>query len=154
MHRDDRNVLDQIQTLLGEGIPPLPDQNWWGHHLGYALNQAGRISKLRLPECSIEDLEPFQEPFEALPNLDFLSLQGNKIRNLEPLAGLTNFVMLDLEGNQISDISSLKQLSALTELGLSQNQISDISPLQKLSAITVLNLSRNQISDLNSTLSL
>ena len=89
------------------------------------------------------------------PNLVYLNLSGNSIKDFEPMAliGLTSLKHLFLASNQITSIPASRFLSlkALTQLDLSNNMIKKVEPFafSLETSLTFVNLSFNMIEDSN-----
>ena len=84
---------------------------------------------------------------EYATNLKILSINHNKISNIEPIKDLSNLVELYLEGNAVNDILPLQNLTQLEVLILAGNGITDISALADLTMLKNLNLSGTPIED-------
>lgn len=80
-------------------------------------------------------------------NLEYVSLDNNKIKDVSPLQKLTNIGFLDLSFNAIENIKPLVGLSE-TFLFLSYNNISDLSAFKGKKSV-LLDLSGNNITDLS-----
>ncbi|CAL6089547.1 Conserved_hypothetical protein [Hexamita inflata] len=80
--------------------------------------------------------------------LQFLSVSGNIIKEIQELRYLVKLVNLDVSYNMIEDIQYLKALVNLESLSLSNNKISSVSNLQTLTLLTYLNISNNKIPDI------
>ncbi|CAL6062038.1 Conserved_hypothetical protein [Hexamita inflata] len=80
--------------------------------------------------------------------LQFLSVSGNIIKEIQELRYLVKLVNLDVSHNMIADIQDQKALVNLKSLSISNNKISSLSNLQSLTQLTYLNISNNQIPDI------
>ncbi|MBQ8568101.1 MAG: protein kinase [Oscillospiraceae bacterium] len=88
------------------------------------------------------------ENMELLVNLEYLTLDDNKIADIEFLDSLRKLVSFSAKNNYISDISVLVNLSYLRELYLGGNkELTDISVLENLRGIRKLDLSGTGITD-------
>ncbi|MBP3685855.1 MAG: leucine-rich repeat domain-containing protein [Clostridia bacterium] len=107
----------------------------------------------------------------CLPKIEYLSVAGRAVEEIESFAGFENLYALEIAGDQsesfdltelldlpnlqvltasdcaISDVSPLSEKEALIRLGLSGNEIADLSPLASLSALRVLALENNEVAD-------
>lgn len=82
--------------------------------------------------------------YEKTLELSFMELTDSDI---VPLKNMKQLEYITLDHNKITDISPLKDINTLRTLDLSNNQISGLSPLAKKD-IDSLNISNNQISDI------
>lgn len=69
---------------------------------------------------------------QYMPDLEYLLLCGNGIKDITPLAGLQKLKYLELFANSVTDISALSQCPALEDVNLCYNTITDITPLLEL----------------------
>ena len=88
-------------------------------------------------------------PLRYMTNLEYLSLDFNRITDISPLAGLTNLRTLWIGVNEITDISPLAGLTSLEFLSLGGNEITDISPLTGLINLETLWIGFNEITDIS-----
>ena len=77
-----------------------------------------------------------------------LSLQKNKITDLQPLAGFTELQWLNLAENKCSDLRPLARMQKLARLDLQGNQIHSLDGLGQKPRLTTLNWSNNNASNL------
>lgn len=81
----------------------------------------------------------------SLPNLTFIDLSMNKIKEISNLQGISeNLRVLIMSKNQIESIKfPLDAMKNLDVLDLHENKITKIENLNKLQSLRVLNLSNN-----------
>lgn len=91
--------------------------------------------------CKLENLDRF-------PDLEKLSVCGNRLSRMYGVAKLHHLVNLDLSNNNIAWIEGLKELTQLSILNLSRNNIKCIQNLQNCINLTHIDLSKNIISAL------
>ena len=96
-------------------------------------------------DLSNKQLDHIPEEINKFVNLIELSLNNNKITQIQNLDKLTNLQKLDLNNNQIKKIQNLDKLTNLQNLRLGYNQITKIQNLNKLTELNTLYLSYNQI---------
>lgn len=87
-------------------------------------------------------------PITSLPELEYLNLSNNRIKNTRGISKLRKLASLHLNNNEISSVESLSGLSNLGEILLSNNFIQNVSFLQGLEAVHTIDLHQNSISDL------
>ncbi|CAD8113665.1 unnamed protein product [Paramecium sonneborni] len=84
----------------------------------------------------------------SLPNLLYLDLYDNLIKEIEELKQVSKLKVLLLPKNQIRKIQNLDYLQMLEVLDLHSNKINNLEGLNKLKNLKVLNLGHNLISKL------
>lgn len=109
-------------------------------------NQLWDITEFTVPK----DADQFTD-LAHLPNLTNLTIQNQKLDDLDFLNALQKLTVLDMSGSRFEsqDMSVLVTLPALTELVLSNCSLSTIDPLTEASNLTVLDLSNNTIRNLD-----
>ena len=85
----------------------------------------------------------------TVPTLRVLMLGKNNIERIMNLQSLTKLDVLDLHSNKIAKIENLNHLPDLRVLNLANNQITIVDNLAGLSSLTELNLRRNAIETVN-----
>lgn len=85
-----------------------------------------------------------------LPDLEYLSVANNKIRDLSPVVKSGMLFYLDFSSNQVYELPDLSNLSQLLIVKGRDNKLANISQLQKASMLGVLDLRRNRITDVSS----
>lgn len=95
---------------------------------------------------SIKDITPLKE----CKNLQQLSIQGNKVDNIDALKDHKNLEKLDISSNNIKDITAISSSVNLTELLASGNKIENILAIKDLVNLKTLHISENKISDISS----
>jgi|GEM_PF-1892124 len=151
-----QSLFAKAQTTQNQAIAADKTKNFrsffdWCSHKDN-LSQAQRytvevlLQKVGTSDCS--------QANEILSNITDISLDDQRIADIQPLSNLTNLTWLFLNNNQIRDITSLSELAHLTNLSLDNNQIRDISPLSQLTSLTYLSIENNQIRELNALLSI
>lgn len=130
-----------------------------------------KLMKLNLNSNLIEEIESQNLPnlnwlsldrnklekikgLENLHALQYLHLENNQILKIEGLNTLTKLILLHLENNQITNIEGLSTLENLQELDLQRNYIERVENLGNLFSLTKLNLSENKIQSSNGILGL
>lgn len=105
------------------------------------LAQCTNLKVLVLDYQQITDLSHLA----CLP-LEYLSLTGNQVSDLEPLSGLTELQVLDLGGNPVRSVETLAGLPALREVTLDAAGITSVESFRD-SGIQFLNVRGNWITD-------
>ena len=105
------------------------------------LAQCTNLQVLVLDYQQITDLSPLAN----LP-LEYLSLAGNQISNLDPLSGLTGLQVLDLGENPVHSAEVLAGLTALQDVTLEATGITTVEVFEG-SAIQSLNVRSTWITD-------
>lgn len=82
---------------------------------------------------------------KKLINLKILSLNNNKVKNLDGIQHLVNLRKLSLKNNNIKDIILIGSCNELVFLDLSNNNIKNIDAIYLLQKLKSLNLSNNKI---------
>lgn len=137
----DRRDLTQMPLLEGEERLRL---------LNYQHNLISKIENLlSLPNLIFLDLYNNQikeiNGLQTVPALRVLMLGKNLIDKIKNLNSLTKLDVLDLHSNKIAKIENLGHLQELRVLNLANNQISQVDNLESLKALTEINLRRNLI---------
>lgn len=89
------------------------------------------------------------ESITLMPNIRDLSLENNKIPNIQHLSGLSKLTVLNLSANSIETFSNWHlELGNLLILNLAHNKITQLSGLSKLYSLKNLDLSFNDIAEL------
>src|SRR5690606_32139827 len=132
------------------------------------LEHAVNLEELFLPDNAVRDLQPLAglsdlrrldlsgnglsdadaAPLGEMEALEVLSLDDNRLENMEVLGGLENLQVLSLAGNRISDPGPLSTLGMLRILDLSGNEIEELARLDGPAAPVGLLLDDNGIADL------
>jgi len=94
------------------------------------------------------------ENLVSLPNLIFLDLYSNKIKEISHLHIVPTLRVLMLGKNNIERIRNLQSLTKLDVLDLHSNKISKIENLSYLSGLRVLNLANNKITSVDNLIGL
>ncbi len=103
-----------------------------------------RTDKLDLTSKGITDDDT--DILSELTELEYLTVNDNKIADIEFVSSLKKLVLFSASNNYITDISPLINLGQLTELDLSGNkELEDISVLEYLRGIRKLDLSNTAI---------
>ncbi|OMJ83705.1 hypothetical protein SteCoe_14384 [Stentor coeruleus] len=142
----DRRELTQMPLLEGEERLRL---------LNYQHNFISKIENLlSLPNLIFLDLYNNQikeiNSLHTVPTLRVLMLGKNLIDKIKNLNGLTKLDVLDLHSNKIVKIENVSHLQELRVLNLANNQIQVVDNLEGLLALTELNLRRNLIDNVKS----
>ena len=88
------------------------------------------------------------EEIGKMPNLEYVSLYGNKLTHTDAFSTLTKLYYLQLGSNQLDDLSGLETLDNLRYLFAYYNKITDIDALSSLSKLYYLHLGGNKIKDI------
>lgn len=105
------------------------------------LTQCTNLRVLILDYQQITDLSPLTN----LP-LEYLSLTGNQVSNLNPLSSMTNLQVLDLGENPVRSVEALDELTALQEVTLEATGITSVDVFEG-SSIQSLNVRGAWITD-------
>ena len=105
------------------------------------LEKCINLRVLVLDYQQITDLSPLAH----LP-LEYLSLTGNQIADLDPLSGLTGLRVLDLGENPVRSVEALAQLTALQEVTLDATGITSVEVFEG-SGIQSLNVRSTWVAD-------
>ena len=105
------------------------------------LAQCSNLRVLVLDYQQITDLSPL----EQLP-LEYLSLTGNQISNLQPLSGMSGLQVLDLAQNPVRSVEALDGLTSLREVTLEATGISSVEVFAG-SALQFLNVRGTWVTD-------
>ncbi|CAD8148990.1 unnamed protein product [Paramecium octaurelia] len=108
------------------------------------MERANNLEKLSLDYLDLTHM-PLLEGEEKLK---ILTYQHNRISSIQNLVSLPNLLYLDLYDNQIKEIDELKQVQKLKVLLLPKNQIRRIQNLDHLTKLEVLDLHSNRIVNL------
>lgn len=142
------------QTLLGT-LQEHEDQMSWSHdryatEITYGdindddlklLTQCTNLRVLILDYQEITDLSPLT----GLP-LEYLSLTGNQVSNLNPLSAMTELQVLDLGENPVRSVEELDKLTSLQEVTLEATGIASVDVFEG-SGIQSLNVRSTWIAD-------
>lgn len=105
-----------------------------------------KLKFLNLSNNSITKIENIV----SLPNLSFLDLTSNKLREITTHPTVKSLKVLILARNQIEEIKNLECLPSLEIIDLHENRIKTVS-LKSVSGVKVVNLSSNLIEVLEVT---
>lgn len=109
---------------------------------------SSKITTLELDGKNISDND--SDSLEMLRDMEYLSLNDNKIGNIEFAGSMRKLISLSAKNNFITDISCLVNLGELRELYLGGNkELSDISVLEYLRGIRKLDLSDTAVTDIH-----
>ena len=109
---------------------------------------SSKTSKLELDGQNVTDDDT--DSMGDLTELEYLSLNDNKIGNIEFVGSLRKLISFSAKNNYITDISCLVNLGELRELYLGGNtEFSDVSVLEHLRGIRKLDLSNTSVSDVH-----
>lgn len=97
---------------------------------------------LQLDSNTIESFENFN-----MPNLQCLSISGNKIQDLCKLEMPTEptLQLLNLSHNALVGLMGLDRFQNLTQLSIANNQLTSLEGIQSCFALQVLDVSHNQL---------
>lgn len=109
---------------------------------------SSKLTTLELDGQNISDNDI--DSLEMLRDMEYLSLNDNKIGNIEFAGSMRKLISLSAKNNFITDISCLVNLGELRELYLGGNkELSDISVLEYLRGIRKLDLSDTAVTDIH-----
>lgn len=104
---------------------------------------------VRIASFSDNFITNIDESITLMPNISELSLENNKIQNIQHLSGLPKLIVLNLSANLIDKFSNWHlELGNLLILNLARNKIAQLSGLSKLYSLKNLDLSFNNIAEL------
>ncbi|CAD8163706.1 unnamed protein product [Paramecium pentaurelia] len=109
------------------------------------MERANNLEKLSLDYLDLTHM-PLLEGEEK--KLRILTYQHNRIQCIQNLVSLPNLLYLDLYDNQIKEIDKLKQIQKFKVLLFPKNQIRRIQNLDHLTKLEVLDLHSNRIANL------
>ena len=103
------------------------------------------LKQLTLDHNKITDLEPISE----FVGLEYLSASNNQIKSINCLKNLINLKQLILGNNQIGDARHyFRQWKDLKELNLNNNNLTDLRPFRVINTLKVLKISGNPLQSL------
>ena len=108
------------------------------------LSECPIIKILKLNKSGLHD---FSLLWPLPQSLTLIDLNDNQISMVSPFQHLTNLKELSIEKNRIQNIDALRPLS-LTKLQLGWNRIVNIGPIARLVNLTILGLGQNQINNI------
>ena len=105
------------------------------------LTKMKKLSVLNISNNSIigKDLEVILNKMGKIDKLDYISLCGNNIKNIDYLTKIgdpINYMVIQMSNNRISDITILAKCTNLDFLILNNNRIKDVTPLKNLKKLT------------------
>jgi len=122
---------------------------------GYTLNKLSELarivpslSELSIQYGAIDDLSGL-DAFSALRSLNLDGSLLNSNLSLSQLQIPGTVSVLSLENNKLNDVEALMAQTQLTSLNLSRNQLSHVKSLAAMANMRVLDLSFNPITDLS-----
>ncbi len=113
--------------------------------------QEHTVSRI-LNDLGAHDCEEAEALIAKTRKLSLHSAGFLKIQDLRPLRALPFIEELNLDGQRINDLMPLQKLTRLKKLSLRNNEIFDLSPLLTLSRLESLDLSGNLINPNDSSL--
>lgn len=142
------NQLTSIPTEIGN-LLNLSSLNLSNNNLTNIPDEIGNLLSLAYLDLSENNLTTLPAEFSNLLSLVSLNLNGNSIQDLSPLFDLPNLEFLSIEGNPI-DPGSIENLPVtildLSNSSLDNQYIIDIRISQKLETLII---SKNNISDIS-----
>ena len=116
------------------------------HEIPEEITRLRSLKKIVANNISVSRIKISGETGEkVLPNLNFIDISCNNIRDTSWLKGLDNIEYLDISSNKISKLNSIKRLANLKYLSASHNNISLIENLENLRNLEYLDLHSNKI---------
>jgi len=111
--------------------------------LSYLPKDVLKIKGLGLADMQLSNIE-FLNKFV---NLEYLSINKNKIRDLSPLIYCKKLKIIYGQDNLITSINPLKSLDNLKIINFSNNSIRSIKALENISSLEKIDISNNKIID-------
>ena len=108
------------------------------------LTELPALTRLSLSGCGLSTIESLA----GAPQLSYLDLSSNTIRNLTFLTEMTTLEELYLQHNAVVDLNALSSLAKLTNLDISYNSVSSLAALASCTSLNYLNASNNAIANL------
>lgn len=108
------------------------------------IDEMLKLERLDLSNLNLENLK-FLNCFTYL---EWLNLDGNRIKDIGPLVSLKNLKALLLRNNENLNFELLKKIQCLEFLVLDKNNIKNIDFLSELINLEYLSLSENNIEDI------
>lgn len=96
----------------------------------YQISRTGGMVGISF--VGVAPVQDFAASLAELSNLEFLSISGNGLRDIEFVSGMNNLLYLNIESNYISDVSPLAELPNLIHVDLRRNPIANISVLDDM----------------------
>ena len=134
MNTSNPAIADRVQTIEQKKVQRSQKEKL---SIGGVELEFGAKSAI-LDNCNITNEQ--LEDISALYTLDSLSLQNNRITDIQPLVKLGGLNELNLTGNQIRDLSAISEMKGLRTLILDQNPIEDCTPLYGLNNLNMISL--------------
>lgn len=105
------------------------------------LTKMKKLSVLNISNISIigKDLEVILNKMGKIDKLDYISLCGNNLENIDYLTKIgdpINYMVIQMSNNRISDITILAKCINMDFLDLNDNRIKDVTPLKNLKKLT------------------
>uniref|UniRef100_A0A3B4ZEV3 Leucine-rich repeat-containing protein 23 n=1 Tax=Stegastes partitus TaxID=144197 RepID=A0A3B4ZEV3_9TELE len=140
-HLTDLSPLASLTQLLWLKV----DNNAVACFKGQPFAQLPFLQWLSMAGNRLTDIDGF-----ATPTLEYLNLTGNSIQRMIGFQSdcFANLVILELRGNQLDTTDGIN-LPNLQQLYLAQNVIKRLEGLEKLERLTILHLRDNQLDSLN-----
>ncbi|MDW3193809.1 MAG: COR domain-containing protein [Cytophagales bacterium] len=110
----------------------------------YSISNLKQLEYLTLDENRLTDINFI----EGLNRLRSLSLSQNNFDDIEVLKTLPDLEVLDLKFNRVFESKHIGYLQRLRTLNFGDNNLSTFNPSRKLSSLQTLNLERNNLEDL------
>lgn len=139
----------QLDTATRSCVPVQLSAFCREHNWDY--EQEHTVSRI-LNDLGAHDCEEAESMIAKSHKLSLHSAGFLKIQDLRPLRALPFIEELNLDGQRINDLVPLQKLTRLKKLSLRNNEIFDLSPLLSLSRLESLDLSGNPINPNDSTL--
>lgn len=142
------NDIEDVSIL--KNLINLEELDLFGNRKIKSIEGFEKLTKLKIlllnRTRSIKDITPLKE----CKNLQQLSIQGNKVDNIDALKDHKNLEKLDISSNNIKDITAISSSVNLTELLANGNKIENILAIKDLVNLKILHISENKISDISS----
>lgn len=105
------------------------------------------IRTLDIENCRMEKLEGMEE----LPSLQYLSVEGNRLEDLNALTiwNFKNLIYLNVIDNCLQNLAGIENLKDLKILQAGFNQLTSIKELRKLKKLEELDLTGNKLTSIS-----
>jgi hypothetical protein len=132
----------QLDTNLRVCVPVsltafCAERNW-------DYEQEQTVSRI-LNDLNAHDCDEAQTILQKTRRLSLRSAGFLKVQDLRPLRALPFIEELNLDGQRVSDLTPLQKLSHLKKLSIRNNDVYDLEPLLSLSQLETLDLTGNPV---------
>ncbi len=103
-----------------------------------------KLHRLTLAKCGLSTIANL----EGAPQISYLNLNNNTLRNLEVLSSMTGLTELHLSHNALVELTQIGGLTNLTKLDVSFNALTTLDPIAACVSLTWLDASNNTLNEL------